>query len=70
VTETILQLAALTGLVIVGPIVVLTRDPRAQALALTFYGLVFGLAFFALSAPDVALEQNVVGSEALTIMLG
>lgn len=67
--ETILQLFALFGLIVVGPIVVLTRDPRAQALALTFYGSVFGLAFLAFQAPDVALAQIVVGAVALPIMV-
>lgn len=68
-SETVLQLVALLGLVVLGPIVVLTRDPRAQALVLTFYGLVFGLAFFAFQAPDVALAQIVVGAVALPIMV-
>lgn len=67
--ETALQLLTLAGLIIVGPIVVLTRDPRAQALALTFYGGVFGLAFLAFQAPDVALAQIVVGAVALPIMV-
>lgn len=68
-SETVLQLAAIGGLVVVGPVVVLTRDPRAQAMALTFYGLVFGLLFLAFQAPDVALAQFVVGAVALPIMV-
>ncbi len=66
---TVLQLVAMAGLVVVAPVVVLTRDPRAQVLALTFYGLVFGLAFFAFQAPDVALAQLVVGAVALPILV-
>jgi uncharacterized MnhB-related membrane protein len=67
--ETALQLAMLGALGIVGPVVVLTRDPPAQALALTFYGLVLGVLFLALQAPDVALAQFVVGAVALPIMV-
>lgn len=66
---TILQLAALAGLVVVGPFVALTRDPRPQAITLTLYGLVFGVAFMAFQAPDVALAQFVVGAVALPILV-
>ncbi len=68
-TGAILQLGTLGALVIVGPIVVLTRDPRAQAMALTFYGLLFGVLFLAFQAPDVALTQLVVGAVALPILV-
>ena len=64
-----LELGALGALVIVGPVVVLTRAPRAQVIAFTFYGLLFGLAFLAFQAPDVALAQFVVGAVALPILV-
>jgi energy-converting hydrogenase B subunit D len=66
---TVLQLVLLAGLFLVGPVVVLTREPRAQTVALTFYGLVFGLVFFAFQAPDVALAQLVVGAVVLPILV-
>ncbi len=65
----LLQLALTLALVVVGPVVVLTRDPPAQAMALTFYGLVLGLLFLAFAAPDVALAQLVVGAVLLPILV-
>jgi uncharacterized MnhB-related membrane protein len=64
-----LQLALLGGVMLVGPMVVLTRDPRAQALTLTFYGLLLGLLFLVFQAPDVALAQFVVGAVLLPILV-
>jgi energy-converting hydrogenase B subunit D len=43
-------------------VVVLTRDPRHQAVALGFYGTALGVLFVLLHAPDVALSQLAVGS--------
>lgn len=48
--------------------VALSRDPLLQALALSFYGIVFGVLFFALQAPDVALSQIVIGAVVLPLM--
>jgi energy-converting hydrogenase B subunit D len=42
--------------------VVLTRDPRHQAVMLGFYGTTLGVLFVLLHAPDVALSQLAVGS--------
>ena len=52
-----------------GLIVVLIRDPVRQAIALGVFGLLEGLTFFAVQAPDVALSQIVVGGLALPAML-
>jgi uncharacterized MnhB-related membrane protein len=52
-----------------GTLVVLTRSPRHQALALGLYGLVLALLFAALQAPEVAMAQAAVGSAALPLML-
>lgn len=67
--ETILQLASLLALTIVAPVVVLNRDPRKQVIALTFFGLLFGLTFLAYQAPDVALAQLAVGAVALPVLV-
>jgi energy-converting hydrogenase B subunit D len=49
--------------------VVRTRDPLAQSVAVSFYGLVLALLFFLHQAPDVALSQLVVGAVALPLMI-
>lgn len=49
--------------------VVLTRDPASQAVAVSFYGVLLALMFFAFAAPDVALSQIVVGAVALPLMI-
>jgi uncharacterized MnhB-related membrane protein len=53
----LLGLTALAGL-----LVVLSRDPRRQVYALCANGLVLGLLFFALQAPDVALSEIAIGT--------
>jgi energy-converting hydrogenase B subunit D len=53
----LLLLAAGSGL-----LVVITRDPRRQVYALAGNGLVLGLLFLALEAPDVALSEIAVGT--------
>lgn len=59
----LLLLAGLSGL-----LVVLSRDPRRQVYAIAGNGLVLGLLFLALEAPDVALSEIAVGT-ALTPFL-
>ena len=67
----------MTGLLVVeltliagaGLLTVLIREPVRQALALGIFGLLLGLVFFTLQAPDVALSEIVVGSIALPAML-
>ncbi len=49
--------------------VVTTRDPRSQAIAVSFYGLTFAALFFVYQAPDVALSQITVGAVALPLMI-
>ncbi len=58
-----LAMAALTG-----SLVVLTRDPKRQVFALAANGLVLGILFLVLQAPDVALSEIAVGT-ALTPLL-
>lgn len=52
-----------------GTAVVLTRDPLPQAIMTSFYGLLLGILFLLLQAPDVALSQIVVGAVALPLMI-
>ena len=64
-----LQLVALCLLAVLGPGVVLTRDPVRQAIAVSFFGLVLAATFFLFRAPDVALSQLVIGAVALPLMI-
>jgi len=48
--------------------VVLSRDPRRQVMALAANGLVLGLLFLALQAPDVALSEVAVGTAAVPLL--
>jgi uncharacterized MnhB-related membrane protein len=48
---------------------VLTRDPLDQAVVASFFGLLLGVAFLVLQAPDVALSQITVGAVALPLMV-
>ena len=60
----VLLLVAVTGLCVVR-----THDPTCQVLALTFYGLLLALMFFAFQAPDVAISQIAVGAIALPLII-
>ncbi|TYB41316.1 hydrogenase subunit MbhD domain-containing protein [Actinomadura chibensis] len=53
---------ALALVVAMATAVVLTRDPARQAIVLSGYGLVLGLLFLVLQAPDVAMSQLAVGT--------
>lgn len=66
---TIFGAALLVLIAIAGFAIVRTQNVIAQVLALTFYGLLFGLLFFIFHAPDVALSQITVGGLALPLML-
>ena len=61
--EVLLLVAALA------PGVVLSRDPKAQVVTLSFYGLVLTLMFFIFQAPDVALSQITIGAVMLPLMI-
>ena len=64
-----LQLLLFLLVALAGMQVVRTRDPLAQAIAVSFYGLVLSLLFFLHQAPDVALSQIAVGAVALPLMI-
>lgn len=52
-----------------GTAVVLTRDPRRQAMMLGLFGMGLTLLFLVLQAPDVALAEATVGAAALPLMI-
>ena len=54
---------------IVGTAVVVTGDPRRQAVTLSVYGVTLALLFFVLQAPDVALSQIAVGAAVVPLMV-
>jgi energy-converting hydrogenase B subunit D len=54
--------ATLLLLVISGTLVALARDPKRQVFALAANGLVLGILFFVLQAPDVALSEITVNT--------
>lgn len=64
----VVQLLSLLLVAASGAGVVTTRDPTAQAVSVSFFGLMLTLMFFAFMAPDVALSQLVVGTIALPLM--
>jgi uncharacterized MnhB-related membrane protein len=56
----------LTGLA--GAAVVLTREPRRQAVAIGFNGLVLALMFMVLQAPDVAYSEIAVNTVVVPVL--
>lgn len=64
-----LQLVILVLVAAGATMVVLTRQPARQAIALSAYGLLLALMFLALQAPDVTLSELAVGAVALPILL-
>ena len=65
----VLQTSVLLLVAVSAAGVVRTRDPFAQAVAVSAYGLVLALMFLLFQAPDVALSQIVVGAVALPLMI-
>lgn len=49
--------------------VVLTREPRRQALAISVNGVALSLLFVLLRAPDVAYSEIAVGTALLPLMI-
>jgi uncharacterized MnhB-related membrane protein len=66
---TVLLAVVLLGVAAAGTATVLTRDPLDQAVAASFFGLLLGVLFLVLQAPDVALSQITVGAVALPLMV-
>ena len=66
---TALEAVLLTMVALAGLGVVLTRDALRQAMVVSFFGMLLGILFFVLQAPDVALSQIVVGAVASPLMI-
>jgi uncharacterized MnhB-related membrane protein len=66
---TALVAVALTLVLAGGVAVVLTDDPRRQAVTLSVQGLLLTVLFALLAAPDVALSQLAVGAALVPLMV-
>jgi energy-converting hydrogenase B subunit D len=66
---TALTLLALGLAAVAGTVVVVTRDVTHQAIVHAVYGLVLGLVFLLLQAPDVALAQAAVSGVLLPLLV-
>lgn len=64
-----LQVAILLFVAVGGTAVVFTREAAAQAIVVSFYGLLLSIMFFVFQAPDVGLSQITVGAVALPLMI-
>jgi uncharacterized MnhB-related membrane protein len=60
---------ALVLVAVGGTAVVASRDPAAQAVTLSVYGLLLSVLFFVLAAPDVALAQLTIGAAVVPLMV-
>lgn len=60
---------ALTMVFLGGTAVVLTQRPARQAIMLSIYGVLLGILFLSLSAPDVALSQIGVGTAVVPLVV-
>ncbi len=60
---------ALTLVLLGGTAVVLTEKATRQALMLSAYGVMLGILFLSLSAPDVALSQIGVGTAVVPLVV-
>jgi energy-converting hydrogenase B subunit D len=65
----IVQVMILALVGIGGTGVVLTRKPLAQAIVMSFYGVLLTLMFFVFQAPDVAFSQIVAGTVAMPLLV-
>ncbi|QKG19064.1 Na(+)/H(+) antiporter subunit B [Actinomadura verrucosospora] len=65
----VLILTALALTVLMATAVVLTRNPARQAIVLSGYGMVLGVLFLVLQAPDVAMSQIGVGTVVVPLIV-
>lgn len=66
---TVLQIAALAAVAVLGGGVAVATDPLRQTLVLSVYGLALTMMFFVFQAPDVALSEIVVSTVGLPVMI-
>jgi uncharacterized MnhB-related membrane protein len=64
-----LQITLLVLVAAQAALVVLIRSPVRQVIALSVYGLLLAVLFFAFQAPDVTLSELAVGAVLLPILL-
>jgi uncharacterized MnhB-related membrane protein len=64
-----LQIVVLVLVAAGAVVVVRTKDRVRLVLALSVYGILLAVAFFAFQAPDVALSEITVGAVALPLIL-
>lgn len=64
-----LQVLLLLFVAVVGPVVVLTRDPLRQIVVISLYGLLLVVLFMVFQAPDVALSMLVVSAIAYPLVV-
>lgn len=64
-----LQILILVLVGLAAAAVVLTRDPMAQAIVLSVYGILLAILFLVFQAPDVALAEVAAGAVALPLMI-
>jgi uncharacterized MnhB-related membrane protein len=65
----VLLVVLLTLVAVGGTVVVTTWEPSRQAVVLSVFGLLLGLLFVVLQAPDVALSQIAVGTAVVPLMV-
>jgi energy-converting hydrogenase B subunit D len=65
----VLQVTILVIVASAAAIVVLSKTPVRQVIALSSYGLLLALLFLAFQAPDVTLSELTVGAIALPVLL-
>ena len=64
-----LLVVAYTVVMVLGVLVVLTRDPLRQTIVNGVFGLALALLFVVLQAPDVAISEVVVSAVAFPLVL-
>jgi uncharacterized MnhB-related membrane protein len=66
---TVFLITVLIFVAAAGTAVVFTRDVAAQAIGVSFFGLILAVMFMTCQAPDVALSQIVIGAIGLPLMI-
>ncbi len=66
---TALQVITFTAVMVLGVLVVLTREPVKQSIVAGVFAMVLVVLFTVLQAPDVALSELVVGTVAFPLVL-
>jgi uncharacterized MnhB-related membrane protein len=65
----LIEIGILLFVALAGTCVVLTRDPAAQPIAISYFGIILAIMFLIFQAPDVSLSQIVIGTVGLPLMI-